>query len=79
MALTATLDKPTYAPGAKVTLTVVRDVPAQPVTVTVKGGSGATATASMNLIESLTVSDTGNHVWTPGPDDGTTAIYTTTA
>jgi hypothetical protein len=85
MSLTATLDKSNYNSGDKVTLTVVRSPGAtqsQTFTVTITGQTGDSVTTTLVLNgkpgETLTVSDTGSHVWTSFSDDGTTAVYNTT-
>ena len=79
MALTLTLDKAQYNVGDKVTLTVLRAVAPHTVTITVTEQDGASATAPLKIVEGLVVSDTGPHVWAVVSDDGTTAVYTTTA
>jgi hypothetical protein len=80
------LDKPSYSPGDKITLTAVRSpgaIQTQTITVTVTGQSGDSSSKQFTIAgspgESLSISDTANHAWSTVSDDGTTAVYTTTA
>lgn len=85
MALTAKLDKTTYAPGDTMTLTVTTaagernvDVPVS-VHVEVAGLGGADATAIIDKPPlAITVVDS-SRVWTQQSDDETTAVFTATA
>ena len=78
---TVTFDKTSYAPGDVVTATVLRDIAATTVTLTATEANGATGTASVKIVEPLTVTDssTSAHTWVLTTDDGMTAVYTTTA
>lgn len=78
MALTGTLDKTQYDPGNTMTLTVHRAVAERPVTVTITEADGATATVTAEVREPLTVSDP-DRTWAVKSDDGSTAVYTSTA
>lgn len=78
MALTATLDRATYAPGDRMTLTVHRGVAGTPTNVTVVETGGSTVAVSATTVSPLTVTD-ASHTWAKASDDGTTAVYTATA
>lgn len=85
MALTAKLDKATYAPGDTMTLTVKTatgernvDVPVT-VQVDVAGLGSATATAVVDKPPLPIVVTDPNRVWALVSDDETTAVYTSVA
>lgn len=71
---TVTLAPASGPAGTVVTVTVVRDVPPTPVTVTATTPMGA-ATGTFNLIETLTVAAQG-HTLTVVSDDGLTYVAT---
>ena len=90
-----TFDQPAYNPGDTITLTVayVADTPGvSPVvntataSVTNSGGT-VTATDSADFTvnepaaagDTVNVTDTGNRTWAEQSDDGSTAVFTTTA
>lgn len=87
MSLSVSLDKASYNQGDKVTLTVTRvgtgPTPPQNFTGTATGSVSGPVSFQLTVNgkpgETLTVSDSGNHTWTLFSDDGTTAVYTTTA
>jgi hypothetical protein len=74
MALTATLDKATYAPGEKMTLTVTSDArkKAANIHVDVEGVGEADVTAT--IVARVVVTDTAR-TWTVVSDNGTVAKY----
>ena len=78
---TVTITPTAPAPSSVVTATIVRDIPAATVSINVTEANGATGAASVKVIEPLTIADASSsaHIWTLTSDDGTTAIYTTTA
>lgn len=84
--VSASLDKMTYAPGDKATLTVTYGDPDNKtftVTVTVTdqaGNSSVPAEVQANIADPVTVSvsDDANHTWTKVSDSGSVAVYTTT-
>jgi hypothetical protein len=78
MALTATFDKPNYAKGDTITLTVTRD--AVPLGVTVTDSANETTTPSASIDNPVTVTDTDTaRTWTVVSDDQHTAVYTAVA
>ena len=77
MALTATLDKPQYAPGDLMTLTVVSDKRLVSDTIDVQA-AGDDAKVTTIVQAGVTVTDP-NRTWTVQSDDGKTAVYTATA
>jgi len=79
MAVTATLDKATYAAGDTMRLTVESDL-SDPVTVTVQVGGEAPVTATGTRWDEVTVTDP-DRTWTeePGSRSDTGVVYTATA
>lgn len=84
--LSATTDKPSYAPGELVTLTVTRSDPdSRLVSVALLGTDSAAnstpLTVEFGIADPVTLAMTGDGglVWTLGSDDGTTTVYTATA
>lgn len=83
--LTASLDKLSYAPGEKMTLTVTyADADNATVSFTVTGvdsdGNDAVVTVQRRTLDpvTLTVSDPGK-TWTKVSDNGSVAVFTATA
>lgn len=83
--ITATLDHPSYAPGALMTLTVdYTDADRQSLTVTItvtdQSGNTGTATATAVIDQgALTVVSSPTRTWTKTSDTGTHAVFTATA
>jgi hypothetical protein len=84
--VTATLDKPSYNKGDRITLTVnYSDPDNRPVTVTVdvkdSSGNDVLSTTTSAVIDPLTVTvtDDGGRTWAKVTDTGAVAQYTTTA
>lgn len=80
--ISATLDKPSYAPGQTMTLTVTYSVPAES-TVTVKAsvavlGDTVSTPAVKVAIKHVAVVDP-DRTWTLKSDNGSRAVYTATA
>lgn len=83
--VSASLDKPRYAKGDRVTLTVVygdADSATNPLTVTATDASGGTGTAVIQLVVAdpvtLTVADP-KRAWTLVSDTGSIAVFSSTA
>lgn len=79
-----TTDKPTYAPGALITATVVYAAPAGSswtITGTATDAQGNQATAIVQISDPVTVkvTDSSNRVYTKISDNGSTAVFTATA
>jgi hypothetical protein len=86
-----TFDKPGgYLAGDKITVTVAYVAGGSPTTQTLTGVATDSTTGlagslqvhftvSTGDVTTVTVSDTGNHVWTPVSDSGSAAVFTTTA
>lgn len=77
MSLTATLDKPVYAPGATVTLTVVSDKRLTSAIIPVTA-AGEGANATLTVCAGVFITDP-QRPWTLVSDDGKTAVFTATA
>lgn len=85
--VSASLDKPSYAPGDKMTLTVSyadADNDAGTVTVIVtdaEGNKSDPVTAAYNIAdtETLAVTDDGGRTFKKVSDNGSVAVYTATA
>jgi len=76
--LVVTPDKPTYPPGATITITVTGNM-LQADQVTVTDSAGDTGTGMINVIEQLTVDDPAGRDWTVVSNDGATAVMTAPA
>lgn len=81
----AAFDQPSYPLGAQARLTITysdADTRVLTGTITVRDPQGQTGTTAFSLpvvdVETLTVTDSGNHVWTKVSDDGHTAVFVTT-
>lgn len=84
--LSAVTDKPSYAPGELVTLTVTRSDPdSRLVSVSLlgtdSGGATTPITIGFDIADPVTLAmtDDGGLVWTLDSDDGTTTVYSATA
>ena len=79
MALTLTLDKATYSPGDRVTLTATSTDRKQESTLSVASGAES-VTATLTLVQGISLADSDTaRVWTLESDDGTTTVWTATA
>lgn len=88
--ISATLDKASYAPGEQMTLTVQyadadnwTRVDTIVITGTDQNGNAAVATIETTVTSEdevlLTIEDTSGRTWSKFSDDGSTAVYTSTA
>jgi len=84
--VSAVLDKPSYSPGERMTLTVTyadADTTSYPVVVTVTDAAGGQGSATVNVVRNdqltISVSDPTGKVWVPQSNDGARAVYATTA
>jgi hypothetical protein len=81
----ASLDKASYAPGEKMTLTATYSDPdrqALTITVTVTDSTGATGTATAQTVidqGTVTVASSPAKTWTKVSDTGQVAVFTATA
>lgn len=80
----AVLDKPTYAAGDKMTLTVTYSDPDSKVmtvdvVVTDASGNKSAPARATAVIDPLTISITGDGTWTQVSNSGSVAVYTATA
>jgi hypothetical protein len=73
-----TFDKSSYLSGQVITATVT-GVFSSTFTMTGTLSDGSTVTAPFTVDDALTVSDTGNRVWTLVSNNETVAVYTATA
>jgi len=73
-----TFDRTSYTPGQLITATVT-GVFSATLTLTATLGGDGTGSGSFAINYPLSVSDTGNRVWTPVSNNGTTAVFTATA
>lgn len=78
MALTASLDKASYAPGDTITLTIVSDKRVQSSTLDI-ASAGDDAKVTTIVQAGIVLSDPAGRKWTVKTDDGKTATYTATA
>lgn len=78
MALTATLNKASFAPGEKMTLTITSDARKKPASVHIDVQGVGTADVNTTILAGVTVTDK-TRTWTKLSDDGTTAKYEATA
>ncbi len=81
MALTANFDKPSYAPGEQIVLTVVDDSRTTTETVTVTDAAASSVTASASILAGAapSVASSTGRVYTVSTDDGVTTVFVTTA
>lgn len=77
MALVATLDKTSYAPGDTMTLTVISDKRQTSSTIAVVAG-GETVNVTTTVQTGVTVTDSAR-TWTLVSDDGKKSVYTSKA
>lgn len=75
---TATLDKPVYAPGDIMTLTIDYVVDSVSITVAVEGLGGTASPAAAVKIRRITITDP-SRVWTLKSDSAARAVYTAKA
>lgn len=78
MALTATLDKASYAPGDTMTLTVVSDKRIQTAVIDIQS-AGDDAKVTTTVQSGIVLTDPAARKWTIVSDDGKTAVYHATA
>lgn len=84
--VTVSLDKPTYAPGEKMTLTVnYADADTKAITLTVVATDSAGNTSAPTTVTAvidpvgLTVTSSPVRAWTKVSDTGSVAVFTATA
>lgn len=84
--VTVSLDKPTYAPGEKMTLTVnYADADTKTITLTVVATDAAGNTSAPTTVNAvidpvgLTVTSSPARTWTKVSDTGSVAVFTATA